>query len=457
MVSIFSRLRRDRRLICLKQTLISDAQRFSCDCRGHALPGKQTKSFRLLQHISFFLFIAGHDRLSERMLRILLCCRRICIQPFFRTCFTVALHFRHARLAKCQCTGLVKRDPVHLCQALQGIALPHEKSMAGRISDACHDRRRRRQHKRTRAKHNENRHRPDDLPGHKPGQCRRTQSCHDDPGRPPVCDPDDLCLSGIRRLYQTDHPLNRTILADPRRPHLKCTKLIHCSGGNFIADAFINREGFPGEHCLIDRRLSFYNYPVHRNRLTRQDTQQCILSHLFRSNDLLSRIADDTRRLRCQMHELLDPGPCLCHGQFLKQSSDLHDKRDLSRRKILADHDRCQERDRDEHIRLDIKLCDQPDKCFHNNRNATQDDRYPRRVKRQRQQMKHACQQCHTGNHKKHNIPLRPSKLQQPLHFVCNPFHTSSPLYTYTRMPFTVSSYTYRGIGVKRGVDLFSQ
>ena len=64
---------------------------------------------------------------------------------------------------------------------------------------------------------------------------------------------------------------------------------------------------------------------------------------------------DDARGLRCQMDELFDARVGAGDGQLFEKTAELHDERDL------ADADRRDQRERDEHVRLDVERRDKAD------------------------------------------------------------------------------------------------
>lgn len=55
------------------------------------------------------------------------------------------------------------------------------------------------------------------------------------------------------------------------------------------------------------------------------------------------------------MDELFNARAGAGDGQLFEQAAELHDERDLARGEILADADRRDQRERDEHVRLDVE------------------------------------------------------------------------------------------------------
>ena len=156
-----------------------------------------------------------------------------------------AFHCRHPWRPLGQGSGFIKGHPGDIRQPLQGIPLPDQKSVMGCVSDGSHNGRWRGQHQRTGAKHHQDGHCPNDLSRHQPCQSRRTQGDHHDPGGPPVRNSDNPGLSGICRLYQPDHPLDRAVLSHLHCFHVKGTKLVHRSAGHRIPRSFVHRHGLP--------------------------------------------------------------------------------------------------------------------------------------------------------------------------------------------------------------------
>ena len=57
-----------------------------------------------------------------------------------------------------------------------------------------------------------------------------------------------------------------------------------------------------------------------------------------------------------------------------QKAAQLHDERHLTRRKILADDDRRDERDGHQHVSLDVKCGDQPDDGLQNDGHSAQEN-----------------------------------------------------------------------------------
>lgn len=55
------------------------------------------------------------------------------------------------------------------------------------------------------------------------------------------------------------------------------------------------------------------------------------------------------------------PARAFVHRQLLQQAAELHDERDLARGEVFADADRRDQRERDEHVRLDVERRDKAD------------------------------------------------------------------------------------------------
>ena len=80
------------------------------------------------------------------------------------------------------------------------------------------------------------------------------------------------------------------------------------------------------------------------------------------------------------MDQLLDPCPCLRHGQIFQKRSELHDKCNLSGSKDLSDDNGGDQRKGNKDVRLNIKSRNKSDDRFQNDRDPAQDDCDPRRV-----------------------------------------------------------------------------
>ena len=298
--------------------------------------------------------------------------------------------------------------------------------MPGRVADRGHDGGRCGKHQRTRAEHDKNGYCADDLAGNQPGQHRSGQRNHHDPGRPAVGNADDPGLARIRRLHQPDHALDRAVLPDPGRPHIEGAELIDRAARDLVPLALVHGQGFAGHDRLIDRGLPGRDHAVHRDGLTRQHAQQVADLHLLGRKDLLFTIPQYACGARGQVDELFDARPRPRDGQILEQRAELHDERDLARGEVLADDDRCDQRDGHQHIRLDVERGHQPDDRLEDDGDTTQDDRDPRRVKRERQQVENADQQRDAAQRQTGDILFRPAPFQKFFQLL----HIAKPPYT---------------------------
>ena len=70
---------------------------------------------------------------------------------------------------------------------------------------------------------------------------------------------------------------------------------------------------------------------------------------------------DDARGLRRQVDELFDARAGAGDGQLFEKTAELHDERDLTRGEVFADADRRDQRERDEHVCLDVERRDKAD------------------------------------------------------------------------------------------------
>ena len=127
------------------------------------------------------------------------------------------------------------------------------------------------------------------------------------------------------------------------------------------------------------------------------------------------------------MNQLFDSGTRSCHGQFLQQGTELHDDRDLARRKILTDADRRDQRKRHKHIRFDIKRGDKPDDRFQNDGQTAENDRDPRHIKRKRLKFQKTAYDCDARDRKQDNILFDSAERQKMLQLFHNLFHEQAP------------------------------
>ena len=70
------------------------------------------------------------------------------------------------------------------------------------------------------------------------------------------CNSNNFCFSGVSRLYQADHALDRAVFANLSSLHFKGTKLVHCTGRNFISNSLVYRKRLTGHNSLVYRCIS---------------------------------------------------------------------------------------------------------------------------------------------------------------------------------------------------------
>ena len=208
------------------------------------------------------------------------------------------MHQDDPRRAVGQRAGLAESDLLHGGEALKRVALTDQKAVPARVADGGHDGGRRGQHERAGAEDDQDRHRADDLTGNYPRQCRGSQRDDDDPRCPAVGKADDLGLARVGGLDKADHALDGAVLAD--------------------------LDGLGGDGRFLSAQ-------------------------------------DDARGLRRQVDELFDACAGAGDGQLFEKTAELHDERDLTRGEDFADADRRDQRERDEHVCLDVERRDEAD------------------------------------------------------------------------------------------------
>ena len=153
--------------------------------------------------------------------------------------------------------------------------------------------------------------------------------------------------------------------------------------------------------------------PIHRDAFAGQDANTVADLHLLCRDDLFPAVFQDPGRLRRQMDQLFDAGSGLCHRQLLQQRAQLHDKGHFSGGKGLSDAERGDQRQRDQHIRLDVKGRYQPDDRFQNDGYAAQNDSDPCQIKGKRRDLQQTAKNGGAGERKKQNILFDAAKLQR--------------------------------------------
>ena len=233
--------------------------------------------------------------------------------------------------------------------------------MLRRVADGGHDSGGCGQYERTGAEDDQNRHRADDLTGNRPRQRRGGQGDDDDPCRPEVGKADDLGLVRVGGLDKADHAPDGAVLANLCGLHLESTDLVDRAGGDLVADALVDRQRFARHHRLVDGCLARYDLSVDGDSLAGQHTQQVADLDGLGGDGLLLSAQDDAHGLRRQVDELFNARAGAGDGQLFKKTAELHDERDLTRGEVFADADRRDQRERDEHVCLDVERRDKAD------------------------------------------------------------------------------------------------
>ena len=112
---------------------------------------------------------------------------------------------------------------------------------------------------------------------------------------------------------------------------------------------------------MVDGRLARYDLSVDGDGLAGQHAQQVADLDGLGGDGCFLSAGDDARGLRCQMDELFDARVGAGDGQLFEKTAELHDERDLTRGEDFADADRRDQRERDEHVCLDVERRDKAD------------------------------------------------------------------------------------------------
>jgi len=281
-----------------KELRVAREEGFTVNAGGDAAPWHHLEIFGLDRHLARLLLAAAGDGLAERVLRIALRRGAEAVELVIGEEGQRAVHQNDPRRAVGQRTGFVKGDLIHGGETLERVALTDQKAVPARVADGGHDGGRRGQHERAGAEDDQDRHRADDLTGNYPRQCRGSQRDDDDPRCPAVGKADDLGLARVGGLDKADHALDGAVLAD--------------------------LDGLGGDGRFLSAQ-------------------------------------DDARGLRRQVDELFDACAGAGDGQLFEKTAELHDERDLTRGEDFADADRRDQRERDEHVCLDVERRDEAD------------------------------------------------------------------------------------------------
>ena len=416
-----------------QQRGIAGVHLVAADLSHDATTGNHLEMLRLCGAALILLAKALDDGLAQWVLAAQLGACHKTVQVFLGPLLAERFHRHHFRRAIGQRAGLVESDVSHIRQPFQRIALAHKKTMLRHIANGRHDGRRRGQYQRTRTEHDEDGYRANDFARHQPSNQRRRQRNDDDPGRPAVGQADDLRLASVHRLHEANHALDGAVFTDLGGAHIKGAELVHCTRRHLVADALVHRHRLAGHHCLVNRRFAARDDAVHRHRFTWQHAQHITDSDGFCRNHRLSVAIQPSRRAWGQVHELLDARPGTRHGQLFQKRTQLHDEGNLAGGEIFTDEHRCHERQRNEHVRLDVEGGDETDDGLQNNRNPAENDRHPGQIHACHIHMQQTQHESKARDHQEGDVSLYATPLQQSLqffyhkpfpHFVCKCLQT---------------------------------
>ena len=336
----------------------------------HAAARKHGKGRWLCRRRAAGFAIPAHNRFSQRMFRAQLCPCRQRIQGLARPLRQNGAHFRYLRRAVCKRACFVKGYFGNRCQPFQRIALAHQKAILCGIANGRHNGRGRGKHQRAGAKHHQNCHSTQNFACHQPCQRCAGQCNHHNPGGPAVCKAYNFRLACICRLHQPHHALNGAILPHPGGAHIKGAELVHCSAGHFIPLRFIYRKRFACHHGLVNGRLPADNHAIHWDGLARQHAQHVAHLNCLCINRFLALRCNTARCARRKVHQLFNAGAGLCNGEVFQQAAQLHNKGHLARGKIFPNQHGCHQRQRHQHVGLDVERCHKANHSFQNDGHA---------------------------------------------------------------------------------------
>ena len=352
------------------------------DTGPHPAAGNHFEGFRLGKPPGL-LPRAGRDGPTERMLGAGL--RRAGKPEKFplRNDSAHGFHGHDAGLRERQRSGLVKRRARNARETLQRVAFAHEEAVLRRVADGGHDRRRRREHERTRTEHDEHRNRAERLAGREPHRKSRGKRRSDDPRRPSVRQTHHASLPRVCGLHETDHALQRTIRPVARRDEVERAETVHGAARHGVPRPLVLRHRLAGHRRLVERGVAVRNRSVSRNGFARKNSDPVPGADLVRGNHALrSILRDDPRHAGRERHETLDPAPGAPHRPIFQLLAEGHDERHFSRGEDFPRSESRDERHRDEKVGLDVEGADQRFDGLDRDRHAAQEHRDPRRIDR---------------------------------------------------------------------------
>ena len=219
---------------------------------------------------------------------------------------------RHCRLAAGDRAGLIQHHHLDPARAFQRFAVLEKDAVLRALGRAHHDRGRRSQAERARARDHQHSHRVDHRArpigaGQQQPASERHQRNDNHDGHKIAADPVGQFLDGrLAALGLLDHAHDLgqgRVLAHLARLEPDQPFLVDRRTDDLVAGSFAHRHRFTGEHRLIEGRTPIADDAVHGNFLARPHEKGIAHDNLVHIDLALNAVADDMRGSGTQAHQ----------------------------------------------------------------------------------------------------------------------------------------------------------
>jgi DNA-binding FrmR family transcriptional regulator len=239
---------------------------------------------------------------------------------------------REGRLPLRDRAGLVQDDRLQLVGRLQRLGRADQHAVLGTLARPHHDRQRCGQPKGAGAGDDEHRHRgderecerrartevePNDEGADRDEDHRRHEVAGDQVGKPL-----DRRLRGLGLLHELDDLGEHRVRTDLGGAEPEGTGLVDRGADDRLARSLRRRDGFAGDHGLVDRGSSVHDLPVDGDLLPRADRQDVADLHVLHGDLLLLATLYDARGLGLQADQLADRLAGAGLGAGLEQTAE---------------------------------------------------------------------------------------------------------------------------------------
>ncbi len=327
----------------LEEAGATDEDPVGTDGRRHPAAGDAQEIGRVREDELAGLGRFAHDRVAERVLRAALRRRDKAEDRVFVERAVGADDVGDPRPALGEGAGLVEDDGLDRAEPFEGLGVAEQDAVLGSLARPDHDRGRRREAERTRARDDEDRH------GIQQGEVERrlrAEGKPDDEGERGESEDDghevarhdvgEALDRGSRALglgHEPHDPREDRVGADAGRSERQGARRVERATGDQVVGALGDGQALPRDHALVDARCAVGDDAVDGDRLAGSDAHQ-VTDPDLRDRDIdLRSVAEDPRRPRGEVDQAPDGVRRVAPGAGLEEPSH-QDERDDRRRRV---------------------------------------------------------------------------------------------------------------------------